>query len=129
MTRDPARDHPPQAFESDLQHLTAEALNLLAEGATSSEIAAARTHITSCVGCNARLRMLEQLMARAHNAPRTLDLPVDIWPAIRTQIEREESTGPDRIRHVPGGGEDQITKSRRSRRPFQIPLAAAAVAL
>lgn len=94
-----------------------------------------QAHVDSCPECRSRFIQLTRLLDRVQAAPRSVELPLDLWPSIRASIEEkvdERSAGrvegdmATRTSHVAYHSRQGDGFRRNSRRNW---LAAAAVLL
>jgi|GEM_PF-438998 len=67
-------------------HLTDDQLGTLARSGVSDN-EGERTHLASCASCLDRLVELERLRRSVQATPRRIEAPLDLWPAIRADIQ------------------------------------------
>jgi hypothetical protein len=53
---------------------------------TPSDLTDTSTHVASCAACRARLADFERLYAAVRRAPRSVEPPEDLWPALRARL-------------------------------------------
>lgn len=73
-------------------HLTDEQLDVLVRNGNSSDDLqrthlSEQMHLDSCPECLARFLELQRLFGRVQRAQRTIEPPLDLWPAIRATIQ------------------------------------------
>ncbi len=74
----PNRAHPRDDTLAELARTTA--------ANTPSELVDTSTHVAGCAQCRARLAEFERLYAHVRRAPRSVEPPEDLWPALRARL-------------------------------------------
>jgi hypothetical protein len=80
--------------ERNPMHPTEEELHAFADGTLSASVRApVAQHVEACAPCAALVDRVRTLLARADAAPRAIEPPADLWPAIARRIAAGSAAG------------------------------------